>query len=87
LEQSSSSNPGWGAYLTPETLKRYNSKWPEVNIFFILNLFLTKYIKITVYLDKGFNNKKFSQFFNQNVRASTCLWWCFCAVQLAGSHL
>ncbi len=38
---------GWlGAYVTPKTLKRYNSKWPELGIFFILDLFLTKGIKI-----------------------------------------
>jgi hypothetical protein len=24
-----------GAYMTPETLNRHNSKWPEVKIFFI----------------------------------------------------
>jgi hypothetical protein len=29
-----------------ETLNRYNSKWSEVKIFFILDLFLTKCVRI-----------------------------------------
>jgi hypothetical protein len=29
-------------YTTPKILNRYKSKWPEVKIFFILDLFLTK---------------------------------------------
>ncbi len=38
---------GWlGVYMTPESLNRNNSKWPEVIILFILDLFLTKFLKI-----------------------------------------
>jgi hypothetical protein len=32
--------------MTPDTLNRNNSIWPEVNIFFTLNLFLTKGVRI-----------------------------------------
>jgi hypothetical protein len=28
--------------MTPKTLKGYNSKWPEVKIFFNLDIFLIK---------------------------------------------
>jgi hypothetical protein len=35
-----------GAYMTPVILKRYNSKWPEEKIFFFLDLFLTKCIRM-----------------------------------------
>jgi hypothetical protein len=36
----------WHIHMTPETLKRFNPKWPEVKIFFNLHLFLTKCIRI-----------------------------------------
>ncbi len=29
----------------------------------------------------------FRQVFNQNLKASSCLWWCFCVFQPAGSHI
>jgi hypothetical protein len=38
---------GWvGAYMTPENLNRYNSKWPEKKLFFNPYLFLSKDIRI-----------------------------------------
>ncbi len=52
--------------MTPNSLNRNNSKWPKVQIFFILDLFLTKCVRCC-----------FSWFFNQTVKNSNCLWWCF----------
>ncbi len=71
-------------YVTPETLKRYSSKWPEVKFFF-LYLYFTKCIRIISL--KGFFSKKcwFRQIFNKKVRPSTCLWWCFWAFWPTGS--
>jgi hypothetical protein len=47
LNSTTNHNPdGWGAYVTPETLNRYTSKWPEVKIYLIQELFLTKFIRI-----------------------------------------
>jgi hypothetical protein len=55
------------AYLAPENLKRYNSKWPEVKIFVMPDLFLTKsniiffvkgFIQINVILDIFQSNRK-----------------------------
>jgi hypothetical protein len=40
-----------GAYMTPETLKRFNSKWPEVKIFF----FIIDHLEL--YLVEGFYPK------------------------------
>ncbi len=40
-----------------KTLNRYESKWPELKIFVILNLFLTKYIRIIYAFVKGFYQK------------------------------
>jgi hypothetical protein len=33
-------------YMIPKTLNRHSSKWPEVKIFFHLDLFLTKCFRI-----------------------------------------
>jgi hypothetical protein len=41
-----------GGIYDPETLNRYNSKWPEVNIFLIVDLFLTNALEL--YLVQGF---------------------------------
>jgi hypothetical protein len=41
--------------MTPKTLKRYNSKWPEVKIFSNLDIFLTKHTRIISC--KGFHHK------------------------------
>ncbi len=64
--------------MTPKTSKRYNSEWPEVKMFFNLDLFLTKCIR-TIFV-KGFHLKKLvlGDFFNQKVRASTSLCRRFC---------
>jgi hypothetical protein len=41
--------------MAAETLKRNNSKWPEVKILFNLDLFLTK--RVRLYLVKDFYQK------------------------------
>ncbi len=33
---------GWGAYMTPENLNRYNSKTPQVKKVFKINVYLKK---------------------------------------------
>ncbi len=50
--------------MTIKTFNRHNLQWPELKIFFHLNLFLTKLFKTTVYLVKGFYEKNivFSDF-------------------------
>jgi hypothetical protein len=72
--------------MTPKTLKRYNSKWPARKIYFNLDLFLTKCIRILSC--KRFFSRKccFRRFFNKKLRASTYIWWCFYVFQPAGSH-
>jgi hypothetical protein len=35
-----------GAYMTPLTLNRNNSKWPEEKVFFLLDLFFPKFVRI-----------------------------------------
>ncbi len=53
--------------MIPETLRRYNSKQPEVKIFFILDIFLTKCIR---YLVKGFFKKcSFRRFFKSKCKS------------------
>jgi hypothetical protein len=49
--------------MTPKTLNRNSSKWSEVKIFFILDLFLTKCVRIiSCYkmLSKNSNSGDFS---------------------------
>ncbi len=40
-----------GAYMTPKNLNIKNSKWPEIKIFFILDLFLTKCVELHLVKD------------------------------------
>ncbi len=58
--------------MTPETLNRYISKLPEVKIFLIFDLFLTKGFKI-IFCERFLYIYKccVRQFFNQKVRASS----------------
>jgi hypothetical protein len=72
--------------MTPETLNKYHSKWPETKIAFNLHLFLTKCIRIIscvwfLYI-KNVVLGNFS--IKSTGRASTCLWICFCGFRPAG---
>ncbi len=42
-----------GAYMTPKTLNRYNSEWPEVKIFFLSLVYFSQNV-LELYLVKGF---------------------------------
>ncbi len=50
---------GIHTYMTPKTLNRHNSKWPEVKIFVHLDLFITKCFRIICVLVKVFIQKVF----------------------------
>jgi hypothetical protein len=44
--------------MTPETLKRNNSKWPEVKLFLSWIYFSQRFLELYSYLVKGFSFKK-----------------------------
>jgi hypothetical protein len=57
------------------------------NIYFNLDLVLTKCIRIISC--KRFLSRKccFRRFFNKKLRPSTYMWWCFCLFQPVDSHI
>jgi hypothetical protein len=73
--------------MTPKTLNRYNSKWPEVKVFFILDYSSQNVLEI--YLVKGFQQQNFVEgdFSIKKGRTLTCLRWYFCVLRPAGSHI
>ncbi len=66
--------------MTPETLNRNKSKWPELRILFKSRdlLYLQNVLELYLVKDFYFKNSCFRRFFNLKVKASICLWWCFC---------
>ncbi len=77
---------GWGCiWLSKLKTEKLNMAW--IKSIFILNLFLTKHVRM-IYCFRFLSKKMlFYPIFNQKVKASTCLWWCFCLFQQAESNV
>jgi hypothetical protein len=77
-------NPnGWGRMWL---LQLWRDSSPNSLIYkYFSSLIYSSQNILELYLIKGIYQKiYFRQFFNQNLKASTCLWWCFCIFQPAG---
>ncbi len=62
-----------GVYDFKNFLNKNNSKWPEVKIFFFLDLFLTNVLELYIVKSLYQKDAVLGNFFNQNAIASTCL--------------